>query len=117
MSRYSFDVKVRLTGQDVEDFLALHTRRVSTWAYVEDGTLADTFRVVYDQPGEDEGSYTGDTEVNYLALATAIGVAIEEFPEGLCCAGELVAGEVGLACSQDFDAVLQVAMFGDLVYG
>lgn len=52
------------------------------------------------------------------AIGMAYARLVHTYPQALCCREEIEGegGSLGLGCSQDIDALLQVAAWGDIVY-
>ena len=73
-------------------------------------------RVTLNDPESDDESQTKDYELS----ATRIKEAYHEAKQKgyhLCCAAAIESEQLGFGCVQDLDIILQMACYGELVFG
>lgn len=111
---------------EVNDMLDNIWRDQSPWVGSISPKAEGKWKIRYDGPLDDEGSWASTKIVTAEDLVKAFQTARDASFQvlgagkghgGLCCLETMEKDELGLGCAQDHDTVLQYALLGELVYG
>lgn len=87
---------------------------IDDYSNLEAAELDDFIVVQHDARDDNEGDMTGKIKVTFRELVTAAGLAIRK---GYVQETDAIKDDLGLCDAEEADAVLQMAVFGELVYG
>lgn len=74
----------------------------------------DYLVIFYDNPEDDEGTFRGKKKVTFREIVAAAGIAIRK---GYVREPDAIKEDLGMCDAEEADAVLQLAVFGRVIYG
>lgn len=113
---YEYTITKTASDSEVEGLVQEFRSRYSSWGriyWVTDGE----YRIEYDKEGDSEGSFDWETNFTHAHVVKAFATTVEAGAVGLCCFESMMDDGLNYGCSQDADTVLQMMLFGELVYG